>query len=174
MIAFFREYPNLPPPVAKLSVAEKAGSIATKLAQDSILPPPAAQLDKATVADIVWQSILLVSWSHNVILVQKIKDLSTRIWYARQSAEHGWSRDILTVQIKSNLHERQGTAVTNFDSTLPKVHAAIADGLLKDPFMFDFLTLEEPFHEPPREAEEIDTDLKGVTDRVVQMAGELS
>jgi len=147
MIAFFREYPILPPPVANLSAAEKTSNITAKLQPDSILPPSAAQLEKTEVADIVWPSILMVSWSHNVILLQKIKDLATRIWYARQAAELGWSRDVLTARIKSSLHERQGAAVTNFERTLPKIHAAIANGLLKDPFVFDFMTQEEPFHE---------------------------
>ena len=54
---------------------------------------------------------------------------------------------MLVAQIKSRLHERQGTAVSNFATTLPEVHASLAQGLLKDPFLFDFLTLEEHFHE---------------------------
>jgi len=95
----------------------------------------------------VFAAVLGIPWFHNVVLIEKIKDLATRIWYARQAAEHGWSRDVLTAQIKSSLHERQGAAVTNFENTLPAVHAAIAGGLLKDPFIFDFMTLEEPFHE---------------------------
>ena len=61
--------------------------------------------------------------------------------------EHGWSRADLTVQIKNRAHERQGAAITNFAATLPEVHASLAQGLLKDPYVFDFLTLEEPFHE---------------------------
>jgi len=61
--------------------------------------------------------------------------------------EQGWSRDTLTVQIKNRAHERQGAAVTNFNATLPEVHANLALGLLKDPYLFDFLTIEEPFHE---------------------------
>lgn len=79
MIAFFREYPILPPSVAKLPAAEKAAGITAKLDQESILPPPVAEMDTTKAADIIWQSILLVSWSHNVILVQKIKDFATRI-----------------------------------------------------------------------------------------------
>jgi predicted nuclease of restriction endonuclease-like (RecB) superfamily len=69
------------------------------------------------------------------------------LWYARQALEQGWSRDVLAVQIKNHAHERQGAAVTNFSSTQPDVHASLARGLLKDPYLFDFLTLEEPYHE---------------------------
>jgi predicted nuclease of restriction endonuclease-like (RecB) superfamily len=76
-----------------------------------------------------------------------LKRSRTRLWYARQTLDQGWSRETLTVQIKQRAHERQGAAVTNFARTLPKIHAGIAQGLLKDPYLFDFLTLEEPFHE---------------------------
>jgi predicted nuclease of restriction endonuclease-like (RecB) superfamily len=93
-----------------------------------------------------WQLLTTVPWVHNVILIQKLKDLPTCYWYARQVLEHGWSRDTLSAQIQSRLHERQGGAITNFASTLPEAHAAIAQGLLKDPYLFDFLTLAEPFH----------------------------
>lgn len=61
--------------------------------------------------------------------------------------EQGWSRDTLVKRIQNRAHERQGVAVTNFATTLPEAHAAIAQGLLTDPYIFDFLTLDEPFHE---------------------------
>lgn len=93
------------------------------------------------------QALLSMSWAHNVVLMQKIKDIPTRVWYARQVLDQGWSRDTLIVQIKNRAHERQGAAVSNFGATLPLAHASLAQGLLKDPYLFDFLTLEEPFHE---------------------------
>lgn len=91
--------------------------------------------------------ILGLPWFHHVVLFEKIKDLPIRLWYARQTLEQGWSRETLTARIKQREHERQGGAVTNFASTLPEPHASLAQGLLKDPYLFDFLTLEEPFHE---------------------------
>jgi predicted nuclease of restriction endonuclease-like (RecB) superfamily len=90
---------------------------------------------------------LAVPWSHHIVLIEKVKDFPTRLWYARQVVEQGWSREALIAQIKQRAHERQGTAVTNFATTLPEIHASLATGLLKDPYLFDFLTLEEPFHE---------------------------
>jgi predicted nuclease of restriction endonuclease-like (RecB) superfamily len=82
-----------------------------------------------------------------VILLQKFAARSVRLWYAEQILQHGWSRDVLALQIKSAAHTRQGKAVCNFDRHLPPVHAELASGLLKDPYLFDFLTIEEPFHE---------------------------
>ncbi len=140
MLRFYREYPSLPLP-AEQEVPQTAALLKLpETGEQSIVPQPAAQLQKLTNAS-VFAAVLGIPWFHNVVLIEKIKDLATRIWYARQAAEHGWSRDVLTAQIKSSLHERQGAAVTNFERTLPKIHAAIANGLLKDPFVFDFMTL---------------------------------
>jgi predicted nuclease of restriction endonuclease-like (RecB) superfamily len=79
--------------------------------------------------------------------MEKIKDLPTRLWYMQQTVAHGWSRSILTIMIDSRAHERHGRAVTNFDQQLPPPQSDLARQVLKDPYIFDFLTLEEPFHE---------------------------
>ena len=96
----------------------------------------------------MWQrAVARLTWAHNVILIQKVKHRPTRLWYARKAFEHGWSRDVLSLQIQSRAHERQGKAVTNFQRTLPPPQSDLAAQLLKDPYVFDFLTLEKPFHE---------------------------
>ena len=59
----------------------------------------------------------------------------------------GCSYDTLAAKIRSGAHVRQGAAITNFSARLPQTHSALASGLLKDPYIFDFLTLSEPFHE---------------------------
>jgi predicted nuclease of restriction endonuclease-like (RecB) superfamily len=64
-----------------------------------------------------------------------------------QTLANGWSRDILSLQIQANAHQRHGRAVTNFDQHLPSPQSDLARQALKDPYIFDFLTLDEPFHE---------------------------
>ncbi len=88
-----------------------------------------------------------ISWAHNVILLEKVKDATTRDWYARAAFENGWSRNVLEMQIESRLHERQGKAVTNFSRTLPPAQSDMARDLLKDPYHFDFLGLSGDAHE---------------------------
>jgi predicted nuclease of restriction endonuclease-like (RecB) superfamily len=85
--------------------------------------------------------LLGIPWGHNITLIQKIKDPALRLWYAAQASEHGWSRSVLTLQIQSKLHERQGKAVTNFKQTLPEPQSDLAQQLVKDPYNFGFLTL---------------------------------
>ncbi|MDI1312629.1 PDDEXK nuclease domain-containing protein [Prosthecobacter sp.] len=153
MIRFAREYgapPILQQPAAKIVQQSTAQLQSVDFETIELLQQPAAPFA------LPLKVILGLPWFHHVILIQKIKDLPTRLWYARQTMELGWSRDTLTTQIKNCAHERQGGAVTNFATTLPEVHASLAQGLLKDPYLFDFLTLEEPFHE-----RELETGLLG-------------
>ncbi len=71
--------------------------------------------------------------------MEKVKDLSARLWYVEQALENGWSRAMLSAAIKSNANDRRGAAVTNFDTQLPEPHAQLAKDTLKDPYIFDFL-----------------------------------
>lgn len=73
-------------------------------------------------------------------MMEKVKDLSSRLWYMEQTLARGWSRNVLAIQIEAQTHARQ---------------------TLKDPYIFDFLTLEEPFHERELSAS-LDSDGKEV------------
>ncbi len=141
MIRFAREYgirPILQQPVAKLggtdSPVEK-------------VPQPAAQLPEKNDPSILQRLVAQIPWGHNILLMEKVKDLEVRRWYMQQTIVQGWSRDTLTAMIKGRAHERQGKAVSNFNVRLPSPQSEMARQLLKDPYLFDFLTLEEPFHE---------------------------
>jgi hypothetical protein len=69
--------------------------------------------------EILQQLVAKLSWSHNVRVLDQIKHHPTREWYLRAALEYGWSRDVLVLQIKSGLHEREGKALTNFPRALP-------------------------------------------------------
>lgn len=84
-----------------------------------------------------------IPWKHNCVLLDKVKDPDARRWYIQKTVEHGWSRKVLTMQIETNLHQRQGSAVTNFERTLPPAQSDLARQMLKDPYSLDFLTISE-------------------------------
>jgi predicted nuclease of restriction endonuclease-like (RecB) superfamily len=67
-----------------------------------------------------------IPWFHNVVLVEKLKDPAVRLWYARQTVANGWSRAMLTHWVESDLHARQGKAVTNFKAALPAPQSDLA------------------------------------------------
>jgi predicted nuclease of restriction endonuclease-like (RecB) superfamily len=116
-----------------------------------VVPQVVGQMnDEAIVAQAVGQFeatppeiILNLPWGHNCVLIEKLKEHSCRSWYAAKTLEHGWSRTILTVQIEGGLYAREGKAVTNFSATLPKPQSELAQQSLKDPYLFDFLTLHD-------------------------------
>ena len=92
---------------------------------------------------IVQEALAQITWYHNIALLEKLKDPDLRLWYASKTVENGWSRNVLILQIETNLHHRQGGAVTNFERTLPPARSDLSRELLKDPYNFDFLALTE-------------------------------
>jgi len=97
--------------------------------------------------ELVKQVVSLLPWGHNIRLIQKVAEPELRLWYLRKAVAHGWSRDILVLQIDSELHIREGAAPTNFDRTLPPPQSDLARQAVKDPYCFDFLTLNQDAHE---------------------------
>lgn len=96
---------------------------------------------------IVQQLVGQIPWGHNLVLLQKLKEQSHREWYAHACLEYGWSRDVLLHQVASGLMERQGSAITNFATTLPAKDSELAQQLIRDPQIFDFLDLGPAFQE---------------------------
>jgi predicted nuclease of restriction endonuclease-like (RecB) superfamily len=97
--------------------------------------------------EFVQQAVAQIPWGHNLIILDKVKDSAARRWYAQAVTTNGWSRNILAIQIESQLYQRQGQAVTNFDTTLPPAQSDLATATLKDPYIFDFLSLGKEVQE---------------------------
>ncbi len=99
----------------------------------SICPQPAGKLEELPLFGI--------PWGHNREIIDSIKDLEQRLWYAEQIIKNGWSRNVLMHQIKSDLYSRQATLnkTHNFDLTLPNPQSDLATDLLKDEYNFKFL-----------------------------------
>lgn len=96
---------------------------------------------------IVQEVLGQIPWYHNIALLEKVKDSEARLWYAKKTVVNGWSRNVLVIQIESNLYLRQGGAATNFKRTLPKPQSDLVHQLIKDPYNFDFLTISDDAHE---------------------------
>ncbi len=148
MVRFAREYVQaviLQQPVANLAEDELLQQPAAKLAVTAKAPQPVAKIP----ASLLWT----IPWTHHVILMEKVPDIATRRWYMEQALANGWSRNILAMQIKAQVHVRQGKVRSNFALTLPEHQSDLVQQTLKDPYIFDFLTLTEPFHERELETE---------------------
>lgn len=94
--------------------------------------------------EFVQQVVAQIPWGHNIILMDKVKNIEERKWYIKQSIINGWSRSLLTMQIESKLYERQVVTekVTNFPATLPDIQSDLAIQTMKDPYLFDFISLK--------------------------------
>jgi predicted nuclease of restriction endonuclease-like (RecB) superfamily len=133
MRAFYSAYAGIPPNLSQAVTELRGKKELSQAVTDSSGTPP------SPVAEL--------AWGHNLVLLFKLKEPSERLWYAAKAVEHGWSRAVLTVQIETDLYGRQGKPITNFAVTLPAPQSDLAQQTLKDPYIFDFLTLSEDAHE---------------------------
>lgn len=86
-------------------------------------------------------------WFHIVTIMQQFQMPNDRLFYIEKAIEHSWSRSALNRQIETSLHLRQDQAINNFKATLPAPQSDLAHHMLKDPYIFDFLSIGEDAHE---------------------------
>jgi predicted nuclease of restriction endonuclease-like (RecB) superfamily len=106
-----------------------------------------------------------ILWFHNIIIIEKVKDKTQVLFYINQTIENNWSRAVLIHQIESKLYSRQEKTVNNFSKTLPKPQSDLANQLMKNPYLFDFLQLTEKYNEADLE--------KALTKNITQFLLEL-
>lgn len=102
------------------------------------------------VGQIVQQPVALITqipWGHNIAIVSKCKNTDEALYYAQSASKYNWSRSVLVHQIESGLYQREGKAVSNFAVTLPKPQSDLAVQTLKDPYIFDFLSITGKYRE---------------------------
>ncbi len=102
---------------------------------------PVGQLEK------VKQLVSQIPWGHNLLIVGKSKSHKEALFYVQKTIENNWSRAVLANQIEGNLFGREGKALTNFSASLPAPQSDLARQTLKDPYIFDFLTIRERYDE---------------------------
>jgi predicted nuclease of restriction endonuclease-like (RecB) superfamily len=78
-------------------------------------------------------------WYHQIALLEKLPSPDLRLWYAQAAVSNGWTRDVLAHHITTRVHERTGTAISNFANTLPPGDSDLAQQATRDPYLFDFL-----------------------------------
>lgn len=96
------------------------------------------------------QAVSQLPWGHISVLLHKLNNNIERDWYAAKVVENGWSRSVLEMQIESGLYERQAAndkKIANYHKYLPKPESDLARDMLKDPYKFDFLTIQGVAHE---------------------------
>lgn len=118
--------------------------------------------------ELVQQAVALIiriPWGHNIAIMTNCKDINEALFYVKKTSEHNWSRSVLVHQIELDLYKRSGKAINNFDITLPKSHSDLFHETLKDPYIFDFLSMSENYDECELE--------KGLVDHLTKFLLEL-
>ena len=129
------------------------------------LSPTAPMAVATDPSDFLPSPMAEIPWTHNMLLQERLGDTGERQWYAARTLDHGWSVDVLSHQIDSDLYHRQGQAITNFEATLPPPDSDLAKRLLKDPYAFDFLDVGDQMAERKLE--------RGLIDRLQHLLLEL-
>lgn len=91
--------------------------------------------------------MFLIPWTHNTLILEKVKDPAIRFWYAQKAYEGDWVRSTLAQNINSQLYQREGSALSNFDRTLTIHEAKIVNKVIKDPYIFTFADIDEDAQE---------------------------
>lgn len=117
------------------------------------------------IAQQVVAQITRIPWGHNIAIISKCRSVEEALFYVQKTAVHNWSRSVLVHQMESGLYKREGKVIANFSLTLPKPQSDLARQTLKDPYIFDFLSMSADYNERDLE--------KGLIDHLTKFLLEL-
>jgi predicted nuclease of restriction endonuclease-like (RecB) superfamily len=123
------------------------GTARGQRATTPITKQPVSQLSGNQISQRIIAQITQIPWGHNIAIIAKCKNVKEAIYYVQSTITHNWSRSVLVHQIEQGLYEREGKSVNNFALTLPQPHSDLAKQTLKDPYIFDFLSMTKDYDE---------------------------
>ena len=92
-----------------------------------------------------------IGWSHNIIIMEKCKDLLEREFYIKMIIKYGWTKNVLIHHIEGKSYEKFLLGQTNFDKALPEKYKHQAKLAVKDEYNFEFLEIGEAHSEKEME-----------------------
>ena len=128
MKRFASAYPDFP--ILQVPLAE--------LRELPILQATLAELENEG-REFVQVPLAQISWYHHISLLPKVKDEAQRAYYITETAQNGWSRDVMLLQIDNGYIHAKGHAINNFEQTLPPPQSDLARYIFKDPYNFSFI-----------------------------------
>lgn len=95
-----------------------------------------------------------VPWGHNILILQRVKDINARIFYLQTTIKNKYSRTVLLHQIKADAYQNQllNPPQHNFANILPEHLLEQTSESIKSVYSLDFLDIKKPVTE--RELEE--------------------
>lgn len=95
----------------------------------------------------VVEKLSMVPWGHHRSIIDKCKDVKKAMFFVNKVIENNWSRDTLYHFLSTNVYEREGKSINNFDVRLPDIEGELASQITRDPYNFDFLTIRKDYDE---------------------------
>ena len=100
------------------------------------------------IEEQIVSKLSMVPWGHHIAIIDRCVRNPTKAWFfINKTIENNWSRSVLLSFLDTDLYERQGKAITNFEANLPVADKDLANDLLKSPYSFNFLIIQEKFTE---------------------------
>lgn len=113
------------------------------------------------VAELNLEDLFAVPWGHHRLIIDRCKDDSARAaFFVKKIIQNNWSRAVLENFLDTDLYERQGKAISNFKYSLPTPQSDLAQEMTKDPYNFDFLTIQEDYNESQLKRALVDNVIK--------------
>ena len=103
--------------------------------------------NKVPILQQLVAQLSFVPWGHHCIIIDKCKNFEEALFYINETIKNNWSRSILRHFMDTNLYERQGKAINNFETTLPTIGKDLAKQITKDPYIFDFIECRNDYDE---------------------------
>lgn len=123
------------------------GKVISQQPVGQITKHPVSQSQDNAIGQQPVAQITQIPWGHNIVIISKCKNIKESLFYVHNTLAHNWSRDVLVHQIESGLYKREGKSITNFSLTLPKPQSDLAQQTLKNPYIFDFLSMRKDYDE---------------------------
>lgn len=147
---FFRLYSskvNLPQVVAK---SDNSSNLPQVVAKSATL-----------MSDLSSEELFSIPWGHHRLIIDRCNgDSAKALFFVKKTIQNNWSRAVLENFLDTNLYERQGKAISNFEYTLPSLQGDLAQEITKDPYNFDFLTIQEDYNEKQLKTALVDNVIK--------------
>ena len=117
--------------------------------EGQILQQPVAKDERhPQLLDNILADLFSVPWGHHKLMIDMCRNNPEKaLFFVHQTVQNGWSRDMLLNFIGTDLYERQGKALTNFNRTLPEETSDLAQELTKDPYDFAFTGITGRYNE---------------------------
>lgn len=113
------------------------------------------------VGNLEYGDLLSVPWGHHRLIIDRCKgDAARASFFVRKTIQNNWSRAVLENFLDTDLYERQGKAISNFEYALPAPQSDLAQEMTKDPYNFDFLTIQEDYDEKQLKEALVDNVIK--------------